>query len=62
MDTLEENNEGWSKYDQFEVNARKFGTKSTYKEEIYTNKLNLEKLTEEQKRKGEKLSREIEKE
>jgi PAB1-binding protein PBP1 len=32
-----EANKGW---DQFETNARLFGTTSTYKEELYTTKLN----------------------
>lgn len=47
MITLEEDNNDWANFDQFEMNAKKFGTKTTYKEEIYTNKLDMNSLTEE---------------
>ncbi len=52
MESLDESDDG-RKYNQFE------GRKSTYHENLYTTRLDESQLTEEQKRTGQKLEREI---
>ncbi len=52
---IEDNlNEDW---DQFEQNKNKFNVESTYQEEKYTTKLNLEEIPEELKREAEKIEK-----
>ena len=50
---------GMGKFDQFAVNERKFGVKSTYDETLYTTKLDKSKLSKQQKQKAERQAREI---
>ena len=50
---------GIGKFDQFAVNERKFGVKSTYDETLYTTKLDKSKLSKQQKQKAERQAREI---
>jgi PAB1-binding protein PBP1 len=54
-----DNNTTIGDFDQFEVNAAKFGVKSTFSEEQYTTKLDRSKLTTQQKRDAEKKSKAI---
>jgi hypothetical protein len=54
------NNNDTSSFDQFKVNAEKFGVKSTYKEEFYTTELNRNQVTAEQNARAERIAREIE--
>ena len=46
-------------FDQFEVNERKFGIKTTYEETLYTTKLDKSKLSKKQRQKAEQQAREI---
>ena len=46
-------------FDQFEVNERKFGVKYSYEEEQYTTKLDRSKLSAAQKKKADKVTRDI---
>ena len=48
------------KWDQFETNSRLFNVKNTYNEDLYTKKLDLSKMSREQRSKAERLAREIE--
>eukprot|EP00944_MAST-04C_sp_MAST-4C-sp1_P013514 g13514.t1 len=50
---------GIGTFDQFAVNERKFGVKSTYEETLYTTKLDKSKLSKQQKQKAERQAREI---
>ncbi|KAH9598436.1 Ataxin 2 [Trypanosoma melophagium] len=50
-------NESW---DQFAVNEKTFGVKTTYKEELYTTRLDHSKITEEQRAHADRVAREIE--
>eukprot|EP00960_Hanusia_phi_P023814 702368-Hanusia_phi.AAC.1 len=56
------NEDGVQGWDQFHANEKLFGTATTYKEEIYTSKLDRSRLTEEQIRRAELLAKQIEKE
>ncbi|ORC86926.1 putative ataxin-2 isoform X1 [Trypanosoma theileri] len=47
-------------WDQFEVNEKAFGVKTTYKEELYTTRLDHSKITEEQRAHADRVAREIE--
>jgi PAB1-binding protein PBP1 len=54
---IEDNlNDDW---DQFEQNKNKFNVESSYQEEKYTTKLNLEEIPEELKREAEKIEKVI---
>nr|CCC92215.1 conserved hypothetical protein [Trypanosoma congolense IL3000] len=47
-------------WNQFEANEKSFGVKTTYKEELYTTRLDHSKITEEQRAEADRLAREIE--
>ncbi|EKG08341.1 hypothetical protein TCSYLVIO_000508 [Trypanosoma cruzi] len=47
-------------WDQFEANEKNFGVKTTYKEELYTTRLDHSKITEEQRAHADRVAREIE--
>jgi hypothetical protein len=59
---LEDEERNWEtgKWDQFETNAKKFGVKTTYKEEMYTTTLDKTKLSKEQIEYADRAAREIE--
>lgn len=47
-------------WNQFEANEKLFGVKSTFDENLYTTKLDREKLSLEQSREAERIAKEIE--
>ncbi|CUE79252.1 Hypothetical protein, putative, partial [Bodo saltans] len=60
--SLEDEERNWEtgKWDQFETNAKKFGVKTTYKEEMYTTTLDKTKLSKEQIEYADRAARDIE--
>ena len=53
-------NNSTGKWDQFETNSRLFNVKNTYNEDLYTKKLDMSKMSEDQIHKAELMAREIE--
>jgi hypothetical protein len=47
-------------WDQFAVNEKQFGVKSTYREDLYTTKLDMSKISSQQREAAERIAKEIE--
>merc|ERR550537_1539639 len=60
LGTTHHSNDGGGEWDQFAVNEMKFGCKSTYREELYTTKLDINKISNEQRQYAERIAKEIE--
>merc|ERR1719247_3573866 len=61
--TLGDSNEhggGGGAWDQFAVNEKQFGVKSTYREDLYTTKLDMSKISNSQREAAERIAKEIE--
>ncbi|GMH57161.1 hypothetical protein TL16_g02303 [Triparma laevis f. inornata] len=56
---LEENSHKTGSWDQFTANESKFGVKTTFDENLYTTKLNNTKISDDDRRRAEKLAKEI---
>merc|ERR1719421_1881641 len=58
--TLGDSNEHGGAWDQFAVNEKQFGVKSTYREDLYTTKLDMSKISSQQREAAERIAKEIE--
>jgi hypothetical protein len=56
----DDSNEHGGGWDQFAVNEKQFGVKSTYREDLYTTKLDMSKISHSQREAAERIAKEIE--
>merc|ERR1719486_775986 len=58
--SLDDSTQDHVAWDQFAVNEKQFGVKSTYREDLYTTKLDMTKITNSQREAAERIAKEIE--
>merc|ERR1719163_1400709 len=58
--SLDDSTQDHVAWDQFAVNEKQFGVKTTYREDLYTTKLDMSKISHSQREAAERIAKEIE--